>query len=291
MVFLEMILRRYFPLIKSRQTILLLITGLAGYMSVRCPVTNWQTLLALCGSLFLTISGSTILNMWYDRDIDALMKRTQKRPLPSGQVSPRIALTAGIVLSAVGISWSIKLSPVYGAIVFLGIFSDVIIYSIWLKRRTCWSIVWGGIAGGMPVLAGRALGVGSIDWVGMALASAVLFWIPTHILTYNMRYLETYRRAGIPTFVEIYGFRVTRIILSVSTVLSALAMGMAGYGIGMAVGFLRIFAILTAVLLVLAVFSNTKPSEKINFSLFKYASIYMFGSMLLVVVTGIMGAL
>ncbi len=74
-------LRRYWPLIKSLQTGLLLATGLAGYMSARCPVFNLGTITGLATSLFLSISGSTILNMWWDRDIDAKMGRTQKRPL------------------------------------------------------------------------------------------------------------------------------------------------------------------------------------------------------------------
>ncbi|MGD8850599.1 MAG: UbiA family prenyltransferase, partial [Anaerolineales bacterium] len=80
-------LKRYWPLIKSLQTGLLLFTGLAGYMTARCPVLNWTTMIGLAGSLFLAISGSTVMNMVYDRDIDAKMKRTCLRPLPVGSVS------------------------------------------------------------------------------------------------------------------------------------------------------------------------------------------------------------
>ncbi|MEJ2563666.1 MAG: UbiA family prenyltransferase, partial [Anaerolineales bacterium] len=81
-------LRLYWPLTKSLQTSLLLSTGLAGYMSARCPVLHWDTLLFLAVSLFLAIAGSTILNMWYDRDIDAVMNRTHHRPLADGRVAP-----------------------------------------------------------------------------------------------------------------------------------------------------------------------------------------------------------
>ena len=93
-------LRLYWPLIKSLQTGLLLATGLAGYMTARCPVFNIPTILALTGSLFLAISGSTVLNMWYDRDIDSKMNRTHNRPLAAGKVSPLEALRLGLVLSA-----------------------------------------------------------------------------------------------------------------------------------------------------------------------------------------------
>jgi len=275
-------LRRYWPLIKSLQTALLLTTGLAGYMSARCPVFNIWTILGAAGSLFLAISGSTVLNMWYDRDIDAKMSRTVTRPIPAGVIPPREALFFGLAISILGIGWALAMDPLFGAIVFAGLFFDVVVYTIWLKRRTCWSIVWGGIAGAMPVLAGRALGMGYIDWVGIALALAILFWIPTHILTFSMRYHEDYQAAGIPTFPSTYSFQFTRVTIAISSVLAALLMGVAGYGIGMSVGYLRLMAVLSCGLLVLAVVSMLKPSERVNFGLFKFASLYMLAAMLLV---------
>lgn len=271
----------YWPLIKSLQTGLLIITGVAGFMSTRCPISNWQMVLAVTGSLFLAISGSTVLNMWYDRDIDAKMERTKKRPLPSGKMSPREALILGLVLSLLGVGWAVALDPLYGLVVFAGLFFDVVIYTFWLKRRTPWGIVWGGISGGMPVLAGRALGTGQIEWVGIMLALAVLFWIPTHILTFSMRYHEDYQRAGVPTFPSAYGDHATQIIIAISSVIAAVMMGIAAYGIGMTVGYLRLMAVLSTGLLFLAVASATKPSERTNFGLFKYASLYMLSAMML----------
>ncbi len=277
---------KYFPLIKSLQTGLLLITGLAGYMSARCPVMNMTTLLALGGSLLLSVSGSTALNMWYDRDIDAKMPRTSNRPLSTGETKPREALIFGLLLSIIGIGWALAIDPLYGAVVFAGLFFDVVVYTIWLKRRTAWSIVWGGISGGMPILAGRALGIGYIDWVGVALAMAVLFWIPTHILTFSLRYHEDYKAANIPTFPSVYNNQITRIIIAISSVLTALAMGFAAVGVGMTWGFLRLIAVLSIGLLALAIKSLTLPSERITFGLFKYASLYMLSSMLLLFAAG-----
>ncbi len=275
--------QKYWPLIKSLQTALLLTTGLAGYMSARCPVFNLGTLLALGGSLFLAISGSTVLNMWYDRDIDARMNRTCWRPLPSGKITPKEALRFGLIISALGIGWALYIDLLYGVIVFAGLFFDVIIYTIWLKRRTAWSIVWGGVSGGMPVLAGRALGMGAIDWIGITLALAILFWIPTHILTFSMRYHKDYRAAGVPVFPETYGFGATRAIIAVSSVLAAIAMAAAAYGIGMSWGYLRLMAVLSCGLLVLAIGSTLRPSERVNFGLFKYASLFMLGTMVMIV--------
>lgn len=280
-------LRLYWSLIKSPQTGLLLLTGLAGYLSARCPVTTWQTLLGLTGSLFLAISGSTVLNMWYDRDIDAKMERTANRPIPSGQISPLEAFIFGLTLALLGIGGAVALDPLYGLIVFAGLFFDVVIYTIWLKRRTAWGIVWGGIAGGMPILAGRVLAIGYIDWIGLLLALALLFWIPTHILTFSMRYYEDYKRAGIPTFPSSYGFRATRMIIAFSSIVAALMIAAAAIGIGVAWGYLRLLGVLSIGLFILAIIAVSRPSKRVNFGLFKYASLYMLSSMLLLVVDAI----
>jgi protoheme IX farnesyltransferase len=193
-------LRKYWALTKSLQTGLLLLTGVAGYMSCRCPVMHPLTLMGLALSLFMAIGGSTVLNMVYDRDIDALMGRTCGRPLPAGSVDPRQGLVLGLSLSMAGVVLALAMNGLYGAIVLAGLFFNVVVYTLVLKRRTHWSIVWGGIAGGMPVLAGRTLGLGRIDWIGLLLALAVLLWIPTHILTFNLKYFEDYHKARIPTF-------------------------------------------------------------------------------------------
>jgi protoheme IX farnesyltransferase len=175
------------------------------------------------------------------------------------------------------------MDPLYGIIVVTGLFFDVVIYTIWLKRITAWSILFGGVAGGMPVLAGRALGLGAVDWIGVLLSVGVLLWIPTHILTYSMRYYDDYRRAGLPTFPSTYGFRTTRKVITISSVLAAICMVVATFGIGMATGYLRLLAVLSCGLLLLALGSMIWPSERLNLGLFKYASVYMLSAMLLLV--------
>jgi heme o synthase len=279
--------RAYWPLFKGLQTALLVATGLGGYMSARCPATNLTTLAGLLGTLILAISGSTILNMWWDRDIDARMQRTQHRPLASGKIPAREALRVGLILSALGVGLALAIDLLYGIIILAGLFFDVLVYTIWLKRRTCWSIVWGGISGGMPILAGRALGLGAIDWIGVMLALAVLLWIPTHIMTFSMKYHADYRAAGVPTFPATYGFQATRFIIAISSILAALSIGVAAYGVGMTWGYLRVLAVLSIGLLGLATSSLLRPSERVNAGLFKYASVYMLSSILLMVMFGL----
>ena len=277
-------LKSYWIMIKSLQTALLLVTGLAGYISSRQADLGVLQILAVSGSLFLAISGSTVLNMYFDRDIDSKMPRTCWRPLPTGQVSPREALWLGLFMSFVGIGWALVIDWLFGAIIFAGVFFDVVIYTLWLKRRSAWSIVWGGIAGGMPVMAGRALSLGQVDWIGFMLAGAVLFWIPTHILTFSMRYFDDYRQASIPTFPSAYGFQSTRVVIALSSIAAAITMGSAVIGIGLTAGFVRLIAVLSTGLLILALSSMLRPSERLNFGLFKYASLYMLGAMLMIVI-------
>jgi protoheme IX farnesyltransferase len=110
---------------------------------------------------------------------------------------------------------------------------------------------------------------------------AVLFWIPTHIMTFNIRYAQDYQLAGLPTFANIYGNKKTRRIIAASSLLAGLAIGLSAIGIGIAIGYLRLLLILSFGLLALALSSLLRPSARINFGLFKYASFYMLGSMLL----------
>ena len=263
----------YWKLIKSLQTGLLLATGLAGFMSCKCPVFNMPIVIGISISLFLSISGSTVLNMWYDRDIDSKMTRTCYRPLASGQVKSKEVLILGVVLSVIGIGTSLLIDPIFGLLVFLGFFFDVILYTIWLKRKTCWSIIFGGVAGGMPILAGRTLGIGHIDWIGITLAMAILFWIPTHIMTFSMRYHDDYTTAGIPTFPSKYSFSMTRLLIAISSIFASLAIGISAIGVGISFGYLGFLIVLSTGLIILSIWSLLKPSEKLNFSLFKYASI------------------
>ncbi len=269
----------YWSLIKSLQTGLLLFTGIAGYTSAQCPVGESSQILGLSISLFLAIAGSTVLNMVWDRDIDSRMKRTAHRPLVNGALQVNHALIFGILISVVGLGVAYWLDPLYALIVGGGLFIDVGIYTMWLKRKTAWSIVWGGISGGMPILAGRVLAVGHIDGIGVLFLLSVLLWIPTHILTFNIRNFDDYRRAGIPTFADRYGFMNTRWIIAASSVGASLAIGLGLYSLGLSWGYLKVLAVLSTGLLGLAAFIVLRPSEKHDFYLFKYASLYMMGAM------------
>jgi protoheme IX farnesyltransferase len=133
----------------------------------------------------------------------------------------------------------------------------------------------------MPILAGRALAVGQVDLIGILLAMAVLFWIPTHILTFSMRYFDDYQTARVPTFPSRYGFQTTRAVIALSAIIAAASIGVASVMIGVQAGALRLMVVLSVGLLLLSFATVFHPSERLNFSLFKYASVYMLSSMIL----------
>jgi heme o synthase len=276
-------LRAYWILVKDLQTGLLLITGLAGYMSGHPSHPTWPEVFSLLGSLFLTVGGSTVLNMVVDRDIDGKMARTRNRPLPAGSVTPTEGLALGMGMVALGTLWAALQFGLYGLVVFAGVLIDVLVYTCWLKRRTAWAIVWGGIAGGMPVLAGRVLATGRVDAVGLWLALSVLLWIPTHIMTFGIKYADDYRAAGVPVFPNRYGVLVTRVIIGLSTGGAVVAMLWSMYALDLNSVLMWIARCLGGVLFGFTLFATLRPSSKLNFWLFKLASLYMLCSMIVLI--------
>lgn len=280
-------LGRYWTLLKSLQTGLLLLTAVAGYVSACCTSLRAGTLAGMVGSLFLAVGGTTVLNMVWDRDIDALMPRTAARPLPAGEVQPAEAWLLGAALTLAGLLWALAQNALFAAVVLAGVLLDWLVYTIWLKRRTPWSIVIGGLAGGMPVLAGRTLAAGSIDPVGLLLALAVLLWIPTHILTFSIRHQRDYACAGVPTFPAVCGVDATRRIIAATTLLAAACLLTVSRMIGLPRVEMSILAAAGAALITLALISALRPSPRLNFALYKCASLYMVAAMLLIVAGGL----
>jgi len=230
--------------------------------------------LALAGS----VAGCTVLNMVLDRDIDARMERTVHRPIPAGTVSVRAALIFGLALSVPGLALAWALSPLFGLIVSLGFGIDLGVYTLWLKRRTPLSILWGGISGGMPALAGRALALGRVDMVGLLLAMGVLLWIPAHILTLATHYAKEYRLAGVPVWPNVYGPTATRRVVAVATLLDVLVLALAGWLLRVHPVAMGVLFLLGAGLAGLSLALLIWPSERLNWILFKFASLYMLGA-------------
>ena len=276
------LLRFYIRLIKSPQTALLLFTAVAGYRSAGGNLALSEILVALVGLLF-TISGTTALNMVFDRDIDAVMERTRTRPIPTGVISPNAAFAFGSVLVVAGMSGNYWVSLSYATVVLAGVFFNLAVYTLWLKRRSPWSIVFGGLAGGMPILAGRTLALGYIDWIGILLALVILLWIPSHILTLAMSHSRDYKLAGVPTFPNVFGFNSTRYFMAVSNLAAAGIMLAVFLWLGVSVAGTVVLGLGSLILLGFSVRNILYPSERVNFAMFKFVSLYMAGAMLILI--------
>ncbi len=273
-----LLMKDYFSLIKGLQTVLLLFTALAGYGTVNCPFASLTTL-TLAATMFLSVSGSTVLNMVYDEEIDRRMDRTKNRPLPAGRWSTAGALRLGWFSVLVGVGWGALLMPLYGSLLALGVFLDVVVYTLSLKRRTPWSIIWGGMAGGVPVLAGRTLALGYVDAVGILLGLAVLLWIPTHIVTFSIKYEGDYGRAEVPVFPTTHGKKSSRFMVAVAAAGTGMTIFAAAVLLGVSSFALASIAFLGSLLLLMSAYLVFRPSQKLNFILFKFASVFMSSSM------------
>ncbi|MDE2517435.1 MAG: heme o synthase, partial [Rhodospirillales bacterium] len=160
------------------------------------------------------------INMWYDRDIDAVMRRTANRPIPAGRIEPAAALGFGITLAVASVLVMALATNLAAAFVLaLSICFYVLVYTMWLKRRTPQNIVIGGAAGAFPAVIGWAAVTGSVDVVPLVLFAIVFFWTPPHFWSLALWANADYQRAGVPMLPVVAGARETRKQILIYTLL------------------------------------------------------------------------
>ncbi len=203
------LLADYFELTKPKVQTLLLFTTIAAMEIAGNPPVSRIALTCLGG--YLSAGGDGAVNHYYDRDIDAQMKRTASRPIPAGRISPRAALTFGFVLC--GLSFVLLWATVnlLSATLALGGFVGYVgIYTVWLKRRTAQNIVIGGAAGAVPPLVGWAAARGSVSWTAVYLFAIVFYWTPPHFWSLSLLMKDEYARVGVPMMPVVRGEHETR---------------------------------------------------------------------------------
>ncbi|WP_419993972.1 heme o synthase [Streptomyces boninensis] len=192
-------LKAFVALTKPRIIELLLITTVPVMFLAAQGVPDLWLVLATCIGGYLSAGGANALNMYLDRDIDALMHRTEQRPLVTGIVSPREGLVFGLTLTAVSTAWFWVLVNPLSALLALGAnLFYVVVYTMLLKRRTSQNIVWGGIAGCMPVFIGWSAVTNSMSWAAVVLFLVMFFWTPPHYWPLSMKVKDDYERVGVP---------------------------------------------------------------------------------------------
>jgi protoheme IX farnesyltransferase len=215
----ESALRDWFVLLKPRVLTLVVFTGIIGL--VVAP-GHLHPVLAFAAVLCITIAAGAAgaINMWYDRDIDALMRRTRTRPVPAGRIAPDAALAYGVTL-AVGsvVVMGLATNLVAAGLLAASIAFYVFVYTIWLKRRTPQNIVIGGAAGAFPPLIGWAAVTGSVSLVPLILFLIIFLWTPPHFWTLALWANADYARVGVPMLPVVAGARATRKQIMIYTVL------------------------------------------------------------------------
>nr|WP_240487340.1 heme o synthase [Actinomadura flavalba] len=191
--------RAYVALTKPRVIELLLITTLPVMFLAAGDMPPLGTVLLTLAFGTMSAGAANAINCYIDRDIDAKMRRTRRRPLARDQVTPARALIFGVTLAVASTAgFALTVNPLAAALSVFAILFYIVVYSLILKRRTSQNVVWGGIAGCMPVLIGWAAITESLAVAPFVLFGVVFLWTPPHTWTLAMRYREDYAVAGVP---------------------------------------------------------------------------------------------
>ncbi|WP_034521966.1 heme o synthase [Actinomadura rifamycini] len=200
--------RAYVALTKPRVIELLLITTIPVMFLAAGGVPPLGTVLLTLAFGTMSAGAANAINCYIDRDIDAKMRRTRRRPLARAQVTPARALVFGITLAVLStVGFAVAVNPRAAAGSLFAILFYVFVYSLLLKRRTSQNVVWGGIAGCMPVLIGWTAVTDEISWTPFVLFGVVFLWTPPHTWTLAMRYREDYAVANVPMLPVVKGER------------------------------------------------------------------------------------
>ncbi|MGP6086438.1 heme o synthase [Antarctobacter jejuensis] len=217
----------YFALLKPRVMTLVVFTAFVGLLAAPVAV---HPFVGFCAILFIAVGGgaSGALNMWYDSDIDAVMKRTAKRPIPAGKVTRDEALAIGLTLSAFAVVFlGLATNWVAAGLLAFTIFFYVVIYTMWLKRLTPQNIVIGGAAGAFPPMIGWAAATGDISTASVLMFCLTFLWTPPHFWALALFVRMDYDNATVPMLTVTHGRRATRRhILIYTLLLAAFAIGL-----------------------------------------------------------------
>jgi protoheme IX farnesyltransferase len=269
----------YWQLTKPKVWALLVYTGIAGMLLGYKEADKPLSLLALTvgtAALVAGTAGANAITCYIDRDIDSVMNRTHGRPLPTHRIRPPWkALAFGLSLATLSLILSVWFNGLMLTFAFAGLVDNVLVYSVFLKRRSWWSILLGGISGGMPVLAGYAAITGEVSLVALFLSTLVMVWIPSHIWSLVIKYRGDYERARVPMLPVVYGNGVAVLCIAGATILlvlfASVVLFVAGAGLFLAIPAMALGAWILAYSLKLGL----DRKEDTAWKLFKLSSPYL----------------
>jgi protoheme IX farnesyltransferase len=275
--------RDYLEVSKPRIVVVLVITAVTSMLAAsrfdNTPEVGWD--ISMWNLLFLVISGtlasmgSSALNHYYDRDIDKVMQRTSKRPIPSGKLLPQNVLLYGLLLSAVSVFLAIlTLNLVTASMIALGIFIYVVVYTIWLKRNNPSNIVIGGFAGSAASMAGWSAATGSIDLLGFLVGLLVFLWTPAHFWCLAIKAREEYVTVNVPMLPVLVGNQKTATYIFYNTAL-LLPYSLALYFFGLGVLYTVVAAIAGSLMLTYHYKLAKEPTPEFAWKAYKVTAPYL----------------
>ncbi len=266
----------FVALLKPRVMSLVVFTGVAGMLTA--PGELHPVLAAIAIACIAVGAGAAgAINMWYDRDIDALMTRTRERPIPAGRMDPAEALAFGVVLSIASVTvMALAVNFAAAALLALSIAFYVFVYTVWLKRRTPQNIVIGGAAGAFPPMIGWAAVSGDVSLASLAMFAIIFMWTPPHFWALALFRSGDYARAGVPMLPVVSGVTETkRQILFYS--LALLPVSLLPYALGVADAIYAVGSALLGLLLVAGAVAVWRDSGEVAAKrLFGYSIVYLF---------------
>ena len=273
--------RDLLALTKPRVMSLVVFTGLCGMLAAPAavhPVLGFTAILCIA----LGAGAAAALNMWYEADLDALMKRTAGRPLPAGRLDRQTALHFGVGLAVFSVLlMGLAANWLAAAILAVSILFYVLVYTVWLKRRTPQNIVIGGAAGAFPPVIGWAAATGDVTLLPVLLFTLIFLWTPPHFWVLSLFVRSDYAAAGVPMLPVVSGAKATRQQIALYTLPMAAAavapwpLGLAGAFYGVAAAALSL-AFLFLALRVLANRASEPAAMKPEKQLFAYSILYLF---------------
>ena len=269
----------YIKVTKPRIVSLLVFTSFATMVMashltlVNIPLWMWFSAVT---AITLGCSGCNAVTCYLDRDIDAVMERTVKRPLPSGKINPpEKALYVGLAMILLALVLAIMRNPLSFVFMLLGVLDNVVVYSMFLKRKHPLNIVLGGISGGLPVAFGWAFVENSVNLTVVLMAGLVVLWIPNHIWSLALRYKEDYSKAGVPMLpVVLEDEKAVRCIVSTSFLLVAFSTLLSLLG-SFGLVYLIIASLLNVPMVLLNLWLLARPSKNSAWTVFKFSSPYL----------------
>jgi protoheme IX farnesyltransferase len=275
--------REYLEVSKPRIVVVLVITAVTSMLAAsrfdNTPEVGWD--ISMWNLLFLVISGtlasmgSSALNHYYDRDIDKVMQRTSKRPIPSGKLLPQNVLLYGLLLSVVSVFLAVlTLNLVTASMIALGIFIYVVVYTIWLKRNNPSNIVIGGFAGSAASMAGWSAATGSIDLLGFLVGLLVFLWTPAHFWCLAIKAREEYVTVNVPMLPVLVGNQKTATYIFYNTAL-LLPYSLALYFFGLGILYTVIAAIAGSLMLTYHYKLAKEPTPEFAWKAYKVTAPYL----------------